>query len=428
MNLGTMRHALSSALGERFYYGWTMAAVAALGAFASGPGQSQTFSVFVGSISDDLGLSRTTIASAYGGATLATAFLLPSLGGMVDRHGARRAMLWVAVLLGLAAVLFAATAGIATLAIGFWALRLLGQGAMMMTSANLIGHWFNRRRGAAAGLMAVGFSASVAFHPPFSLYLIQEIGWRQAWIVLGVMTWVLMLPPVLLLVYDRPQHRGLKPDGSHAATGTGAAPAEADGLTLADALGTPAFYILAAGWFGLVLLLTTLHFHQMTVLTGQGVSAELAAGAFTIAAIIMAAAVPLIGRSFDRFRTRHVLASGFLVTSLSLLTMTFARDVWTVLVYAASFGLCNAFVLTTFGFMMPRYFGRRHLGRLQGAVQTVGVIGASLGPLPVGLALDYLGSPTSTLRLLALYPLVCAAAALLFLRTPRGVCAAPHLE
>jgi hypothetical protein len=65
---------------------------------------------------------------------------------------------------------------------------------------------------------------------------------------------------------------------------------------------------------------------------------------------------------------------------------------------------------------------------MQGTGQMVAVVGASLGPLPVGLAFDYLGSPTLALRLLALYPLACAAITALFLRTPPGVSHPKHLE
>jgi len=57
----------------------------------------------------------------------------------------------------------------------------------------------------------------------------------------------------------------------------------------------------------------------------------------------------------------------------------------------------------------------------------IGVVGASLGPLPVGLAFDLLGSATATLRLLALLPLGCAVAAM-FLRTPATVTGSEHLE
>lgn len=427
MTIANARESLSTALGHRLFYGWVVVAVAGLGIFASGPGQSHTFSVFIGPISAELGLSKTAIASAYGSATLVSAFLLPYMGGLVDRYGPRRMALWIVVLLGAACMVFGAAGGLPSLVLAFGLLRFLGQGSLMMTCANLVGQWFNRRRGMAASLMALGFAASMALHPPLALNLIQEIGWRQAWLVLGLLTWALMLPPVLLLVYDRPEDRGLEPDGD-APPAADAPTVSIDGLSLPEALRTPTFYVLTSGWFGMSMLVTTLHFYQVTVLTGRGVAPELAASAFTISAILMAAAMPLVGRSFDRFRTRYVFIAGLLVTAASIISITVADGFWTVLLYAGLFGVNNAFTLTIFGYLMPRYFGRRHLGRLQGAGQTIGVIGASVGPLPVGLAIDVLGDPTTALWLLALYPCLCAVAALLLLRTPPGVTHPPHLE
>jgi cyanate permease len=53
----------------------------------------------------------------------------------------------------------------------------------------------------------------------------------------------------------------------------------------------------------------------------------------------------------------------------------------------------------------------------------IGVIGASIGPLPLGIAFDLLGSYQETLMLLAIYPAGCAVAAI-FLRTPSQLTAA----
>ena len=58
----------------------------------------------------------------------------------------------------------------------------------------------------------------------------------------------------------------------------------------------------------------------------------------------------------------------------------------------------------------------------------IGVVGASLGPLPVGLAFDLFGSPTLTLRLLALLPIAAAIIVLLFLRTSPKITEYAHLE
>ena len=74
--------------------------------------------------------------------------------------------------------------------------------------------------------------------------------------------------------------------------------------------------------------------------------------------------------------------------------------------------------MTCFAYLWPHYFGRRHLGAIQGTGQMVGVVGASLGPLPLGIAIDYFGSYDTTLRLLAILPAACAVLAL-FLRAPK---------
>ncbi len=122
------------------------------------------------------------------------------MGRLVDRHGPRRMTLVVIGLLGLACMLFGAAAGLLSLALGFAALRFLGQGSLMLNCANLVAQWFSRRRGFALSLMALGFGVSMAVHPPLGQWLVAEIGWRKAWVVLGLLTWLLMLPPVLLLL------------------------------------------------------------------------------------------------------------------------------------------------------------------------------------------------------------------------------------
>lgn len=423
-----LRDALFGSLNRRFFYGWAILAVAGLGIFASGPGQSHTFSVFVGPIGRELGLSNAAIASAYGLATLGAALCLPTMGRLVDRYGPRRMLLAVIGLLGVACMAFGAAAGVLSLAVGFAALRFLGQGSLMLNCANLVAQWFSRRRGFALSLMALGFGASMAVHPPLGQWLVAEIGWRKAWVVLGLVTWLIMLPPIVLLVFDKPEDRGLHPDGDRAAAEAAAMGAQGlPGLSLREALRTPAFYIIAAGWCAIAMLVTTLHFYQVSILRTQGVSAEIAARVFPVSAVTMMLAMPFVGRAFDRFRTRRVFAAGLLVTSAALIGVTFVRSLESAVFYAMLFGLNNAFSMTMFGYLMPRYFGRRHLGSLQGTGQMVAVVGASLGPLPVGFAFDYLGSATLTLRLLALVPFACAVAAM-FLRTPAGVPHAQQLE
>ncbi len=427
MNVEVSRRGIVAHVGDRFYYGWAMLAVAGLGIFASGPGQSHNFSVFVGPVSRDLGISSATIASAYGLATLVAALCLPYVGRLVDRFGPRRVSLLAVFGLGLACAFFGAAANYLWLVVGFGLLRFLGQGALMLNCANLVAQWFDKKRGFALGLMALGFAASMAVHPPLGEFLIAELGWRRAWLVLGLVTWALMLPPLLFLVFDRPEQVGLRPDGEAAPTDGDDAPAAVAGLTLSEALRTAAFYILSAGFFAISMMVTAVHFYQVTILQSQGVAREIAAFAFPVSAVVMVVMMPVVGRLFDRFKTRFVFAAALVVMASALAAISVASSPATTAAYAVLFGLTNAFNLTMYGYLWPRYFGRRHLGSIQGTGQMLTIIGASLGPLPVGLAFDFVGNATDVVRALAILPLVCAVLAL-FLRTPRGVPVVDGLE
>ncbi len=383
----SFRESMVTATGGRFFYGWVIVAVGSLGILTSGPGQSHTFSVFLDPIGKDLGISNATLASAYGVATLVAAFLLPHMGKLIDKLGARKGLMIIVAGLGLACLFFGAAANFLWLAVGFALLRFLGQGSLMMGCANLVSQWFSKSRGLAMSLMALGFGASMALHPPLAQFLVNEIGWRNAWYVLGIFTWVTMLPPLLLLVFDKPEDVNLRPDGVPAteADKDGGAE-EISGLTLSEALRVPTFYILALGWFAIAMLVTTLHFYQVKLLTAQGLSQEISASLFTISAFTMVGVMPLVGRMFDKLRTRYVIALALIVTGVNLIGITQVTSFSTGLVYAVLFGLNNALSMTMFGYVWPRYFGRRHLGSIQGTGQMVGVFGASLGPLPVGLA------------------------------------------
>ncbi|MDA9882539.1 MFS transporter, partial [Alphaproteobacteria bacterium] len=383
-----MRDKILNYVSPNYFYGWIIVAVANLGIFSSGPGQSHTFSVFVGPIGKDLDLSSTSIASAYGLATLIAAFMLPYMGKLIDKYGARKTLIIVSIILGFSCVFFGAASNFLMLTVGFGFLRFFGQGSLMLGCANLVSQWFDKKRGFAMSLMALGFGISMAIHPPLSQFLIDEYGWKFAWVFLGVSTWIIMVPTLYILAWNTPESVGLLPDGDKRAKSINNKNEPIEGLDLTQALKEKSFYILSAMWFGMAMLVTTLHFYQVTILTSQGISTDFAASLFTVSAIAMILFMPVVGKLFDNIPTNYVLTIGLIINCISLLSITYANNEYYAFVYAVFFGINNAISMTMFGYIWPRYFGRKHLGSIQGTGQMIGVIGASLGPLPVGFAID----------------------------------------
>ena len=401
-----------------------MLAIASLVMFASGPGQSHTFSVFLLPISEDLGISRTSVSSAYAFATLVAAFGLPHVGRMIDRHGVRKVLTAVGAAFGTAAVAFGVVSGFVVLTLGFAALRFFGQGSLMLCAGNLASQWFDRKRGLALSLTMLGFSVSVAVHPPLAQWLAESLGWRMAWVVMGVVTWLMLLPPVLLLVFDRPEALGLRPDGTTGAAGAISPDPEAErdgsvaGLSLREARRTGAFWIILLSNSSFAALVTAMFFHQVSVFEARGLGATLAASVFSISAVAMVIITPLVGMLLDRLPTKPLYAAALLSVSVALVAMSLVSDLTDAIVFSVLFGVANAAMHAHFTFVWPRFFGRRHLGSIQGVAQMGGVIGASVGPIPLGFGYDHLGGYGGTLVALAAIPVACAGA-VAFMRAPR---------
>jgi MFS family permease len=165
------------------------------------------------------------------------------------------------------------------------------------------------------------------------------------------------------------------------------------------------------------MLVTGMFFHQVSILDVQGLDPQTAASVFSVSALGMVAFMPVLGRLLDRFRTQWLFSLTMLVMAVALAVLSTVSGVVTAMAYAVVFGLTNAALHTHNAFVWPRFFGRRHLGSIQGAGTTINVVGASLGPLPLGIAYDLQGSYTTALLLLAILPLGCAVA-VLFIREP----------
>ncbi|MBM86465.1 MAG: MFS transporter [Rhodospirillaceae bacterium] len=406
-----MRHGIVEHVSRRTFYGWVILWVAGAGIFASGPGQSHTFSVFIGPISQDLGIGATEITSAYGLATLIAAFGLPMMGRLVDRNGVVMMMLVVITLLGFMCIFFGLVPSLIWLGVGFCGVRFLAQGSLMLNCANVISHWFSRKRGFAMGVMLLGFAVSMAIHPVASQWLIDNVGWRKAWFWLGVSTWGLMLPLVVLLLHNAPEALGLRSDGAAAdepETAVDQRHSADFGLTLAQALRTPTFYIVASGLFTMSMLITTLHFFQVSIFEHQGLSPNIAAGMFALSALVAVVSQPIFGRGLDRLPTHRMFGVALFVLCGSLFSVTFVCDLPTAILYGVIFGINNAISMTLFGYLWPRYFGRKHLGSIQGTGQMIGVVGASIGPLPLGIAFDLFGNYNQMLYILAVIPIFVA--------------------
>ena len=141
-----------------------------------------------------------------------------------------------------------------------------------------------------------------------------------------------------------------------------------------------------------------------------------AAALFIPTMVSMIIFIPIAGKILDRFETHNIIGIALLITTASLLSITFASDTTFSMIYAIIFGINNGFNLSLFGYIWPRYFGRLHVGSIQGTGQMILVIGASIGAMPFAISIDLGYDLITTIRISALYPFFSAFLCFFFLR------------
>lgn len=392
----------------RYFPGWTMLGISAAAQFLSAPGQSYSVAVFKDPMRASLGVSESSFALAYGFATIISGALLPWIGRWIDRYGARRMLPGIALLLGLGCLAMSQVAGLVGLYFCFSWVRSLGQGALSLISAWLVGEWFALKRGFATAAAGLGGSLSVMCFPTLNDYLILNYGWERAWVVLAFLVWGVLMLPAILLVRDRPEDLGLQPDGierdPEMADDDGS---DADSeWRVFDVIRDTTFWKLLSVPATSGMVGTGLVFHQVALLGSRGVSREWALALIALQAIIATGAVLVAGRLTDRIENRYLLAAamGLLATAVGVVTaLPFAM---LAILYAVLLGLHGSILRSTGTVVWMTYYGRHNQGAIRGVAMSVMIFGAAFGPLPLALARDYWTDYTPALLFFLAVPIV----------------------
>src|SRR5262249_6652538 len=176
--------------GGKVFYGWWIVLVAGIGlSVHSAPTMAFTLGVFLKSLSQEFSWSRTQISLAFTLGGLGMTLAAPFLGRLVDRFGARRVILPAVVFFGVGVLsLYFLSAHLWHFYAIFVFTSVVGIGTTPVPYSKVISQWFDRKRGLALGLAAVGGSAGSFVMPPLAQALITSMGWRSAYVVLGLLT------------------------------------------------------------------------------------------------------------------------------------------------------------------------------------------------------------------------------------------------
>lgn len=351
--------------------------------FLSSFGQTFIVSLYLPSIQDAFDLSDAGFSSIYATATLASAFTITWVGRGIDKMKLWKFTLRVMIGLIIALLILSQAYHVALLFIGFYGIRLCGQGLLTHTSITTMARYFNKNRGKGISLAALGHSAGEALLPLFVVLLIDFSSWRIALLV-SVGFVALMLPILLSLLHqkrDVAHFRKISPAPLTSGEQQSARPLRI--------MNSKAFSILMPSSLVAASMGTGFLLFKLKLGLAKGWEPTFIAVGFTAYALGNAASNLLAGALADRFSGKVLFPFYLLPFIFGLACLMISDQPWVYIALIGSIGVTNGFGGTIKNVAMAELYGTKIIGSVRSLFTMVMVFSTAIGPFVFGVMLDF---------------------------------------
>ncbi|MES2974370.1 MAG: MFS transporter [Pseudomonadota bacterium] len=410
----------------KLFYGWRIVGIAAFFSFLQACLLMHAFGAYVAVLGDEFGWNKTSLSIGAAIQSLEGALLGPLLGWLMDRMGARHMVQAGIVLFGVG---FLVLSQIDSLGGFYLAIVIIALGASFSGYFPLtitVMHWFHRRRSRALSIMGLGLAAG-GLGVSLVAWSMQAHGWRMTAFASGVIA-IVVGWPLARMIRRNPEEVGETVDGVPAplpvsdaavsAPGTTAPAAAAarpvvlPNFTAAQALRTPAFWLIAGGHGFALLVVTAVNVHAISHMK-SGLGYSVAQASFFITLMTASQILGLLAGAAvgDHWEKRNLAAGCMLAHMTGLLMLAFAFHP----AMLVGFALLHGFAWGLRGPIMQSiradYFGLGSIGMIMGLSGFLIAFGQVAGPMVAGILYDLTGSYRAGFTVLAL---VAGSGSLLF--------------
>jgi len=377
-------------LKPRYFYGYNIVAAGFI-TQAVVIGAMFTYGVFFKELEVAFGWSRTLLSGAS-----SVAFLCMGIGGVIagslnDRFGPRSILTFSSISLGLGYILMSQMGAHWQLYLLYGLLVGIGFATHDVITLSTVARWFVRRRGMMTGLVKVGTGGGQLVVPLLAAALIARIGWRPAYLVIGILSLATLIAVALMMRRD-PRGMGLQPDGDPPQAPLEGQPVPVSSLTLSAAARTLTFWSLCIAEFMIFGCLLTTIVHIVPHARDLGLQPTTAAGVLsTIGGVSMLGRI-VMGTANDRIGGKRSLVLSLTLLIISLVWLQVSASAWMLFVFAVLYGFAHGGLFTVMSPTVAEFFGTASHGLIFGMVLFSGTLGGSLGPLIAGYIFDLSGA------------------------------------
>jgi sugar phosphate permease len=393
-------HVTEISAKRRIFFGWYMVAASVVTNTIFSAAYFQGFGVLILPIEKTFGWDRWVISAAMSLRQLESGIVSPAVGFLLDRFSARKLIFWSAAISGVGFIGLGFTSGIVTFFLFFVVISLGASGVShAVTWPVIISRWFRRKRGLATGLAVTGpiFGSPIVI---LNTHIEDVYGWRVVLFGYGALV-LLGVTLLSMLVRDRPEPYGLRPDGDPPEDGAleySANPSHRRtdaGLTFRAVLRTKEFWLFTSYLSGTFAVNSAVQGHMIPYFQ-QDIGLTAARSAVVMSMVFILSGIGRIGGGYllDRTDYRVVLAIVAAMMGLALLYLqvTGVKTVWGTLPFALTFGVSFGCLVPMRGAVGSIMFGTRAIGKILGLLQGGPIAAGVIGPMVMGMIFDLHGN------------------------------------
>lgn len=374
---------------NNFYYGWIIAFSCFLVMAIIYAIIFNTGGLFVKYIANDLDISRSSVSFQMTIITLTFAVTSTIVAKVISKIGIKNTMIIGILTSSLGLIGYSYTKSITTFYI-FAIMTGLGSGFATLVPINiLISSWFEENSGFVTGIVfsATGIGGFLATQ--LINYIINIKGWRSAYLAVGILCLVIVLPIVSLLIKEKT----IKP-GNNSSKRKQSEIVDIDNSddNLKEIIFNKGFIILLIGLFILNFISIGFMSHLPAHITDIGYNANFAATINSIFLVGLMIAKIIMGISLDKLGGKKTFFIGSCAFFITFCLCAFSKSKLLCILFSLTFPIGLSLSTISVPFLTRDIFDKKYFDKILGILTFVGMVGGAIGAPFSGMIYDNFNS------------------------------------
>lgn len=351
---------------------------------------ASTQSLFMKPLEGEFQLSRTIVSIILLCVPIAVALTAPIGGRLLDRYGVRRLVIPVLLVFIAVNALMAAASSVWQIILYFVLLGACGAVHSYPAYTKVVATWFSKKRGLVTSLMiAFGSSFGSILMPQVVRYLIDNHGWRSAYLCMAGIVAIVGLPVMIAFLRERTQ---VKSGEQRSAAVTATPPQEVAGIEYRIAIRSRIAWTIILGIVFSVIGLYGTVFHAAALLAERGLASSVAAT--TLSAFFAGGMIAQlsIGVLLDKILTPKVSLPFFGLAVIGIYFVHSSHSAGLIYLGALFMGFAQGSEHTIASYFIARYFGLKSYNSIYGINWGMASLSVVIGAMAMSVVHDATGS------------------------------------